>query len=106
MFLLLSCRLLPGIVLESQNLDKYSRSLYAELMDAANTSNSSTGGQDYADPVGQKEGIICLRTKSDKDFLDDGYNWKKYGQKHIKNRIHPTYSFGLIDVFSHGCDLD
>eukprot|EP01018_Ginkgo_biloba_P024338 Gb_17623 [translate_table: standard] len=27
---------------------------------------------------------IAVRTRSETDFLDDGYSWKKYGQKYIK----------------------
>ncbi|KAH9331300.1 hypothetical protein KI387_003408, partial [Taxus chinensis] len=29
--------------------------------------------------------IITFKTRSETDILDDGYRWKKYGQKRIKN---------------------
>lgn len=44
-------------------------------------------------PAEAEERILCLRTKSDKDVLDDGFKWKKYGQKYIKHRIHPRFYF-------------
>ncbi|CAN6326585.1 unnamed protein product [Urochloa humidicola] len=28
-------------------------------------------------------------TRSDVDYLDDGYRWRKYGQKAVKNRVFP-----------------
>ncbi|CAA7053828.1 unnamed protein product [Microthlaspi erraticum] len=32
---------------------------------------------------------IAFHTKSDDDILDDGYRWRKYGQKSVKNNAHP-----------------
>ncbi|KAK8510675.1 hypothetical protein V6N13_110173 [Hibiscus sabdariffa] len=32
---------------------------------------------------------IVLRTESDVEILDDGYKWKKYGKKKIKNSYYP-----------------
>lgn len=32
---------------------------------------------------------VALETRSETDVLDDGYKWRKYGQKSVKNRIHP-----------------
>ncbi|KAK4411157.1 putative WRKY transcription factor 12 [Sesamum angolense] len=29
------------------------------------------------------------QTRSDVDVLDDGYKWRKYGQKVVKNSLHP-----------------
>ncbi|CAL9237123.1 unnamed protein product [Arabidopsis halleri] len=31
----------------------------------------------------------AFRTKSDADILDDGYRWRKYGQKSVKNSLYP-----------------
>ncbi|KAA8522454.1 hypothetical protein F0562_013185 [Nyssa sinensis] len=32
---------------------------------------------------------IAFHTRSAEDILDDGYRWRKYGQKSVKNSIHP-----------------
>ncbi|KAG2302771.1 hypothetical protein Bca4012_061101 [Brassica carinata] len=32
---------------------------------------------------------IAFHTRSDDDVLDDGYRWRKYGQKSVKNNAHP-----------------
>jgi hypothetical protein len=38
-----------------------------------------------------REPRFCFQTRSDVDVLDDGYKWRKYGQKVVKNSIHPRY---------------
>ncbi|KAL0330022.1 UNVERIFIED_CONTAM: putative WRKY transcription factor 56 [Sesamum radiatum] len=43
---------------------------------------------------------VAFHTRSAEDILDDGYKWRKYGQKSVKNSVHPRY----VDVFdSHVC---
>ncbi|KAI6707720.1 hypothetical protein NL676_010682 [Syzygium grande] len=32
---------------------------------------------------------IAFQTRSADDILDDGYRWRKYGQKAVKNSVHP-----------------
>lgn len=32
---------------------------------------------------------IVLQTRSEVDLLDDGYRWRKYGQKVVKGNPHP-----------------
>ncbi|KAG7584697.1 WRKY domain [Arabidopsis thaliana x Arabidopsis arenosa] len=32
---------------------------------------------------------IAFQIRSDDDVLDDGYRWRKYGQKSVKNNAHP-----------------
>ena len=34
---------------------------------------------------------IAFHTRSIDDILDDGYRWRKYGQKAVKNNSHPRY---------------
>lgn len=34
---------------------------------------------------------FSFQTKSAEDVLDDGYKWRKYGQKSVKNSTHPRY---------------
>ena len=36
---------------------------------------------------------IAFHTRSDDDVLDDGYRWRKYGQKSVKNNAHPRFFF-------------
>uniref|UniRef100_A0A1J3HQM8 Putative WRKY transcription factor 13 n=1 Tax=Noccaea caerulescens TaxID=107243 RepID=A0A1J3HQM8_NOCCA len=36
-----------------------------------------------------REPRFCFKTLSDVDVLDDGYRWRKYGQKVVKNTQHP-----------------
>lgn len=40
-----------------------------------------------------REPRFCFKTMSDIDVLNDGYKWRKYGQKVVKNTQHPRYSF-------------
>ncbi|KAL8543573.1 hypothetical protein ACS0TY_004221 [Phlomoides rotata] len=32
---------------------------------------------------------VAFHTRSEEDILDDGYKWRKYGQKSVKNSVHP-----------------
>jgi len=55
----------------------------------------------------QKEPRFAFMTKSEVDHLDDGYRWRKYGQKAVKNSPFPRYpsclSFSLslsLSLFS------
>ncbi|XP_071732281.1 probable WRKY transcription factor 13 [Rutidosis leptorrhynchoides] len=36
-----------------------------------------------------REPRFCFKTMSDVDVMDDGYKWRKYGQKVVKNTQHP-----------------
>lgn len=36
-----------------------------------------------------REPRFSFKTMSDVDVLDDGYKWRKYGQKVVKNTQHP-----------------
>ncbi|KAK9015507.1 hypothetical protein V6N11_006612 [Hibiscus sabdariffa] len=39
-----------------------------------------------------REPRFCFQTRSDVDVLDDGYKWRKYGQKVVKNSLHPSHN--------------
>lgn len=39
----------------------------------------------------QREPRFAFMTKSEIDNLDDGYRWRKYGQKAVKNSPFPRY---------------
>lgn len=34
---------------------------------------------------------FAFQTRSADDILDDGYRWRKYGQKAVKNSVYPRY---------------
>ena len=39
----------------------------------------------------QREPRFAFMTKSEVDHLDDGFRWRKYGQKAVKNSPYPRY---------------
>jgi hypothetical protein len=39
-----------------------------------------------------REPRVVVQTTSDVDILDDGYRWRKYGQKVVKGNPHPRYA--------------
>ena len=38
-----------------------------------------------------KEPRVVVQTTSEIDILDDGYRWRKYGQKVVKGNPNPRY---------------
>jgi hypothetical protein len=40
-----------------------------------------------------REPRYSIKTRTDVDIMDDGFKWRKYGQKAVKNSPHPRYSF-------------
>ncbi|XP_074566617.1 putative WRKY transcription factor 26 [Curcuma longa] len=50
------------------------------------------GGEDLPQAAGSRtirETRLVVQTPSDVDVLDDGYRWKKYGQKVVKGNLNP-----------------
>lgn len=45
-----------------------------------------------------REPRFCFKTMSEVDVLDDGYKWRKYGQKVVKNTQHPRYIYMYIPI--------
>lgn len=41
----------------------------------------------------EKEPRFAFMTKSEVDHLEDGYRWRKYGQKAVKNSPYPRLVF-------------
>ena len=39
---------------------------------------------------------FAFQTRSQVDILDDGYRWRKYGQKAVKNNKFPRYIYVLF----------
>lgn len=46
-----------------------------------------------------KEPRIVVQTMSEIDILDDGYRWRKYGQKVVKGNHNPRYAT-FIEIIS------
>jgi hypothetical protein len=40
-----------------------------------------------------REPRYSIKTRTDVDVMDDGFKWRKYGQKAVKNSPHPRYCF-------------
>ncbi|KAG6600549.1 putative WRKY transcription factor 24, partial [Cucurbita argyrosperma subsp. sororia] len=52
------------------------------------------GGKNKGKMAMGKRGAIprvAFQTRSAEDVLDDGYRWRKYGQKAVKHSTHPRY---------------
>lgn len=54
----------------------------------------------------EREPRFAFMTRSEVDHLDDGYRWRKYGQKAVKNSPFPRYiyvsqyfSFPTVEVY-------
>ncbi|XP_010430513.1 PREDICTED: probable WRKY transcription factor 56 [Camelina sativa] len=54
--------------------------------DSDHSNNHCNKGKGKRSPAMQR---IAFHTRSDDDVLDDGYRWRKYGQKSVKNNAHP-----------------
>ncbi|KAK1305791.1 putative WRKY transcription factor 20 [Acorus calamus] len=52
-----------------------------------------TGGSDILNAAGKvyREPRVVVQTISEVDILDDGYRWRKYGQKVVKGNPNPSY---------------
>jgi hypothetical protein len=38
-----------------------------------------------------REPRVVVQTTSEVDILDDGYRWRKYGQKVVKGNLYPRF---------------
>ncbi|XP_065875883.1 probable WRKY transcription factor 51 [Euphorbia lathyris] len=48
------------------------------------------------------EGRVAFRTKSDLEVMDDGFKWRKYGKKSVKNNPNPR---NYYKCSSEGCNV-
>jgi hypothetical protein len=82
------------------------RAILGGVSDCLNTTSGKRSGVDHDHKLGissmkmkkmkgrkkVREPRFCFKTLStDVDVLDDGYKWRKYGQKVVKNTQHPRY---------------
>lgn len=54
-------------------------------MEGENEGISAAGSRTVSEPR------VVVQTTSDIDILDDGYRWRKYGQKVVKGNPNPRY---------------
>ena len=53
--------------------------------------NNNNNHNNWRSRKGKMIPRFAFKTKSSEDILDDGYRWRKYGQKSVKNNIYPRY---------------
>lgn len=56
-------------------------------------------GADYTTEKPNHESRIVVHTVSEVDIVNDGYRWRKYGQKMVKGNPNPRY------VLNYPCRL-
>ncbi|XP_071703757.1 probable WRKY transcription factor 56 [Rutidosis leptorrhynchoides] len=90
-----------GISLESSNVDWVSLlsgfvsndqgSTMGRDLCEGNERNAGRNGKSMKSGRGKKvtPSRVAFHTRSSEDILDDGYKWRKYGQKSVKNSHHP-----------------
>ena len=71
-----------------------------ELFSGFTTSAGGAGGLPLV-PARKKK--IAFKTRSDVDVLDDGYRWRKYGKKMVKNSPNPRYRSLLVPQTLRAC---
>lgn len=57
--------------------------------ETSNSSRSMEQGQKMKGPKRPREPRYEFKTRSEVDVIDDGYKWRKYGQKPVKSSPHP-----------------
>lgn len=57
-----------------------------------NSRKTDIGGTDFLPMVkATREPRVVVQTLSEVDILDDGYRWRKYGQKVVKGNPNPRF---------------
>jgi len=46
----------------------------------------------------RSSGRIGFRTRSEVEILDDGFKWRKYGKKAVKNSPNPRYTYISVQI--------
>ncbi|KAJ0054170.1 hypothetical protein Pint_01207 [Pistacia integerrima] len=85
---------------DAQNIGNESKAEYkSQYPDNTNISDSgitshSSGSEVKANSKGENKGLkkhrYAFQTRSQIDILDDGYRWRKYGQKTVKSGKFPS----------------
>lgn len=70
----------------------YSTMWYCRVLGDTNTTMSGTAltqGTYWKNEVKER---IAFKTMTEIEILDDGYRWRKYGKKMVKNSPNPRYN--------------
>lgn len=73
----------------------------ATMANNNNNNNIAITGSESGTKKTRRQGRYAFQTRSQVDILDDGYRWRKYGQKAVKNNKFPRsiISFHLFQFF-------
>lgn len=73
----------------------------ATMANNNNNNNIAITGSENGTKKTRRQGRYAFQTRSQVDILDDGYRWRKYGQKAVKNNKFPRsiISFHLFQFF-------
>jgi hypothetical protein len=52
-----------------------------------------------SDGARSKGSRIAFKTRSEVEVLDDGYRWRKYGKKMVKNSPNPRYDYNVLQYY-------
>jgi hypothetical protein len=77
----------------------------ASATTAGEGDNNKTGKAGRSGGRGKKKASrprFAFQTRSEDDVLDDGYRWRKYGQKAVKNSAFPRWIVSL-SMLMHAC---
>ncbi|KAI4369862.1 hypothetical protein MLD38_018260 [Melastoma candidum] len=81
----------------------------AAVADGSSSAHERSVGDGSVEDVGEnKESVgktrkttrpkIAFQTRSADDVLDDGYRWRKYGQKAVKNSAYPRCTIDIDQI--------
>ncbi|XP_073391683.1 uncharacterized protein [Physcomitrium patens] len=73
----------PAGCIGMQNLNRSTSLLPADVLIRKNKPRKRGGAKRLREPR------YAIKTRTDVDVLDDGFKWRKYGQKAVKNSPHP-----------------
>ncbi|RZC59373.1 hypothetical protein C5167_006680 [Papaver somniferum] len=75
----------------TNDYDSAEKSITTNTTSTSTTTNDDSRGQIKEEKIKKKikKAKYAFQTRSHVDILDDGYRWRKYGQKSVKNNLHP-----------------
>ncbi|PIM97266.1 hypothetical protein CDL12_30265 [Handroanthus impetiginosus] len=88
---------------ENKNLSKNMTNSFDGFSSSApSTRNIKPSRRELKKYKVEEEYRFAFRTKTDLEFMDDGYKWRKYGKKMVKNSPNPRNYFKCS---SGGCNV-
>ncbi|XP_051137584.1 probable WRKY transcription factor 43 [Andrographis paniculata] len=74
------------------NINSNNRNVNVNMIDMNMMNSSSSNSKGMRIGNKRKKSVparVAFHTRCEEDILDDGYKWRKYGQKSVKNSAHP-----------------